>query len=113
LSLLESADPTILTEEDDGRTVWLAKGGLLTIQVQGNRTSGYRWEAKVGDATVLSETRPPAFSPSSSAPGAGGTYEFSFTAGGAGQARLTLAYRRSWEADVPPARTFEISVEVR
>jgi hypothetical protein len=27
--------------------------------------------------------------------------------------RKVLVYRRSWETDVPPERTFEVSVEVR
>lgn len=110
---MESGTPTILTEKDDGRTVRLANGALLTIRIQGNRTTGYRWEANVSDASVLTEGSAPLYTPTSTSPGAGGIFEFSFRAGAAGQTRLTLGYRRSWETEIPPLRIFEVSVEVR
>jgi inhibitor of cysteine peptidase len=110
---LESGEATILTEEDDGRTVQLAKGALLTIEVRGNRTTGYRWEAGVADGSVLRETGPPVFTAPSASHGAGGMYEFRYLAGAPGQTRLSLAYRRPWDSDAPALKTFEISVVVR
>lgn len=91
----------------------IEKGSRLTVEIQGNRTTGYRWESNIGDGSVLSETGPPVFTLSSTTPGASGMYEFSYRAGASGETRLTLVYRRSWEAEVPPLRTFEVSVVVR
>ena len=38
---------------------------------------------------------------------------FQLSANSAGLATLTFVYRRSWEYNVPPAKTFAIRVNVR
>lgn len=108
-----SAGQITLAENDAGRTVTVAKGTRLTIHMRGNPSTGYRWEATVGDPSVMRETAAPIFTPSSGAPGAGGLFEFQYRARSAGETDLRLVYRRSWEAEIPPMRTFEISVLVR
>jgi inhibitor of cysteine peptidase len=102
-----------LDEGDNGRTVTVATGTQITIQLQGNPTTGYTWEATAGDPSVLNEASPGAFSPSSGALGAGGTYTFRYKAAASGQTDLTLVYQRSWEAGAPPLRTYRITVVVR
>lgn len=102
-----------LDEGDNGRTVTVATGAQITIQLPGNPTTGYTWEATVGDRSVLNEAGPATFSPSSGALGAGGTYTFRYKAAASGQTDLTLVYQRSWEAGVPPLRTYMVTVVVQ
>ncbi len=64
------------------------------------------------DATVLEPAGEPEFRPASSALGAGGTVTARFVAVGAGQTTLTLNYARPFERDVPPLKTFTVSVLV-
>jgi inhibitor of cysteine peptidase len=104
---------TTLGEGDNGRTVTVATGAQIAIQLPGNATTGYTWTATVEDPSVLNEAGPAAFSPSSDALGAGGTYTFRYKAAASGQTDLTLVYQRSWEAGVPPLRTYRITVVVR
>jgi predicted secreted protein len=50
---------------------------------------------------------------SSQAIGAAGTQVFRFGASSAGMATLKIIYHRSWEYNVPPAKTFSVRVNVR
>ena len=96
-----------------GGTTTVPPGAQITIQLPGNATTGYTWAATVGDPSVLNEAGPAAFSLSSDALGAGGTYTFRYRAAASGQTDLTLVYKRSWEAGTPPLRTYRITVVVR
>lgn len=106
------ASPVMLDESDNGNTVTVASGQQVTLQLPGNPTTGYGWQATVGNTAVLSEQGPPAFTPSSDALGAGGTYTFKYRANTAGQTDLTLVYQRSWET-VPPLKTYKLTVVVQ
>ena len=44
--------------------------------------------------------------------GGGGVFRFEIKGVAAGSSTLQLVYRRSWEKDVPPAATFEVTVVV-
>jgi predicted secreted protein len=45
--------------------------------------------------------------------GAGGTYNFWFQPKTAGRTDLTLVYRRSWETDIAPLKTYKITIAVQ
>ena len=64
------------------------------------------------NTSILKQEGEVAFTPSSSAIGAGGTQAFRFKAIGTGQTTLTLVYRRPWENNVAPTQTFTIQVSV-
>lgn len=102
-----------LHEQDTGQTVELRAGDRLEVVLAGNPTTGYRWEQTGGDAAILQPEGEPSFTADSTLVGAGGTFGFSFAAAAAGQTTLTLVYRRSFEPDVPPLRTFEAPIVVR
>jgi inhibitor of cysteine peptidase len=44
--------------------------------------------------------------------GSGGTQIFQFAADVSGSAKITLEYRRPWEKDAPPAKTFSVTINV-
>ena len=107
-----SSNVTTLGEGDNGKTVTVAQGGGVMIQLPGNPTTGYSWEATVADPSLVESTGS-TFKPSSSALGAGGTYTFTFTARSHGRTVVTMTYQRSWETGVAPLRTYTVTIVVR
>jgi inhibitor of cysteine peptidase len=105
--------PNSFTEGDNGRTVTVAAGRVITIELPGNPTTGFSWAATVGNPSMLREVSPPVYTPSSRALGGGGNYTFQYKVGAAGQTDLTLVYRRSWETGVAPLKTFKLTVFIQ
>lgn len=104
-------------ESDNGRTVKLAAGESLEIALAENPTTGYRWQRAKQAAGDVGSPCPFAkddFEPDRAGmPGAGGTHRWQFHAVEPGVCEIELEYRRSWEKDKLPERTFRIHVEVR
>jgi predicted secreted protein len=92
--------------------VRLATGDTLEVTLDGNPTTGYMWEMSSG-ATILKQVGEPAFKPSRKLPGSGGKVTFRFVAGAPGRTVLEMSYHRSFEKDVPPLKTFKLTVEVK
>lgn len=102
-----------LHEQDTGQTVELRAGEQLEVVLAGNPTTGYRWEQTGGDVVILRPAGEPSFTADSTLVGASGTFVFRFAGAAAGQTTLTLVYRRSFEAEIPPLKTFEAPIVVR
>jgi inhibitor of cysteine peptidase len=102
-----------LGESDNGKTVTVSAGTSILLQLPGNPSTGYDWEVTIGNPSVLEQSGTRKFTPSSSAMGAGGTYNFWFQPKTAGRTDLTLVYRRSWETGVAPLKTYKITIAVQ
>ncbi len=102
-----------LTDQDEGRAVELRSGDRLEVTLSGNPTTGYNWAALPLDKPILKQIGEPEFKADSSALGAGGKITLRFEAVSAGQTALQLAYRRSWETGVSPAKTFRVNILVK
>lgn len=104
-------------ESDNGRTVKLVAGESLEIALAENPTTGYRWQRAKQTAEEAGSPCPfaqDAYEPGRAGmPGAGGIHWWQFNAVEPGACKIELEYRRSWEKDKPPERTFRIQVEVR
>lgn len=105
--------PLTLNEANNGQEVNLVTGQKFDVELDENATTGYRWNILSPGRTVIRETDEPDFRRGSDAIGAGGKRTFHFIAASTGIASLKLTYRRSWEKDVPPAKTFQVTVKVR
>ncbi|MGA2905365.1 MAG: protease inhibitor I42 family protein [Candidatus Korobacteraceae bacterium] len=103
-----------IADEDNSKDVDLTSGGTLIVKLKSNPSTGYSW-AVAGDPSPLKlqKTSYRKNTASSKAVGAPGVQVFRFNASSAGMATLHLSYRRSWEYDVPPAKTFSVRVNVR
>ena len=97
---------------DAGKTVSLSVGDTLEVTLEGNPTTGYNWAATSLDTSILKQVGEPAFTPSSTAIGAGGQVTLRFEAVGSGQTTLQLDYHRSWETGVAPLQTYQVTVQV-
>jgi inhibitor of cysteine peptidase len=104
---------TVLNEKSAGTTVNVAKGAKFQVQLEGNPTTGYLWEAKDLNTTVLKQVGDPQHKPSSNAVGAPGITTFTFEAVGPGTAKLQLVYQRPFEKDKAPEKTWEVNVTVK
>jgi inhibitor of cysteine peptidase len=108
-----AAPPVALTVADNGRTVPAPRGGVVTVKLASNPTTGFAWHfAKAPDPRVLKLVAH-RYAPSSTSPplGAGGFETWRFVATGKGRTTLALAYFRSW-APRSVARRFSVGIRV-
>jgi inhibitor of cysteine peptidase len=113
LSLTACSGKTVeITEEMNGQTITLKQGETLVLSLAGNPTTGYNWEVDKVDQTILALQGEAEYESDSELIGSGGAYTFKFGAEEVGTTTLKLKYYRSFETDVPPVETFEITVEV-
>ncbi len=105
-----------LTDADAGSSVKLANGGQLIVALASNATTGYTWSVQDPSPAQLELQGEPKYVPpgsTSNVVGAAGTQVFTFVAKSAGSAKLTLEYKRPFEPNVAPDKTFSVTVDVR
>ncbi len=98
------------TEKDNGRTINLGIDDPFEIELTGNPSTGYIWEAVSYDTLLVKQVGEAGFEPNSDTIGSGGKYTFRFQTVAAGQTTLVLIYYRKFEENKPPAKTFELKV---
>ena len=108
-----TAQPSVrMTAKDDGGTVSLPAKGLLEVALEGNITTGYGWDLAETNTNVLRMVGSPYYQPVGGRLGAPGVFILRFEGVGSGKAALKLAYRRPFEKDKPPAKTFDATITV-
>jgi inhibitor of cysteine peptidase len=109
-----SPQSTPLTSANNGNQVEVKVGGQIIITLDGNPSTGYTWEAKDLDASMLTQIGDPVFNSSNPGlVGSGGTLTMTFKALKAGMSTLTLVYHRPWETGVEPTNTFSVTLKVK
>ncbi|MCE5276856.1 MAG: protease inhibitor I42 family protein [Planctomycetaceae bacterium] len=105
----------VVAADQDGKTVEVAMGQKLIIRLSGNMTTGFAWTvAKIeGDAVKLVGKIEYEQAPARGRVGVGGTFVATFEPVKVGQSVLTLEYKRPWEKNTPPAKTFTLTVQVK
>ncbi len=101
-----------LTQADSGSTVTLHPGETLEIVLKSNPTTGYTWEVKPESEALLKQKGEPEFTPDSKALGSEGRMTFRFDVIAVGKGSLVLLYRRTFEPEIKPLRSFGIRVVV-
>jgi inhibitor of cysteine peptidase len=103
----------LITEESNGTEINLAIGETFEVRLEENRSTGFKWvfesSSKVGEG-VLSLVGD-SFG-KGEAVGQPGTHRWEFRAERAGSGTITLSYRRPWEGNASPARSFTLKVRV-
>jgi inhibitor of cysteine peptidase len=113
---IETGGKTVtLTDKDADAKVELAKGDKLMVKLEANPTTGFTWviASKEDDKLLKSAGKPDYVAPEKKALGAGGTQVFTFTAEGPGMIDVELQYKRTFEKDKAPAKTFKFKVTVK
>lgn len=104
-----------LTEGDDGKTVTIAKGQNVVLKLQSNPTTGYRWKVVSTDRTFgyPATTR---FLANGDGVGAAGVERMTWKTSGpldmTGTHEVKLEYKRPWEENASPAKTFSFKVKI-
>ncbi|MEA5078659.1 MAG: protease inhibitor I42 family protein [Anaerolineaceae bacterium] len=113
VALSACGNGTVVAGEDmSGSEVSVKKGENVEVKLTGNASTGYSWVVQEVDGTILQSNGDPAYKADSNLTGAGGTYTYSFKALETGTTTLKMAYLRTFEKDVAPLRTFELTVTV-
>ena len=106
-----------VTARDKGGRIELKPGQVLVVTLESNPSTGYQWEVVVVDTAVLQQIGEAEFLPAASTGmqivGAGGMERFRFKALKKAESSLGLVYRRPWEKEEEPAKTFLIQISVR
>lgn len=108
----DSLPPVVLTEDNNGETITIQVGQELHIFLGGNPTTGYMWASRGLDSKFLALAEEPAYTAASDAIGSGGEFDFFFTMKAPGKTLVTLEYKRSFEKDVEPERTFSLKLVI-
>lgn len=115
--------PSVVIAPVDGGTVMLAPGSTLELSLDANPTTGFSWQLDE-IPTGLALTGEPTYVAINDVPGgtlrtgAGGTQRWRFKVDAAakdgdhGDGTLRLSYRRPWEKDVAPAKTYTANVQI-
>ena len=98
------------TEKDNGITINLGIYDPFEIELMGNPTTGYIWNAVSYDASIIKQIGEADFEPFDDKIGSGGKYTFRFQTIAAGQTTLMLIYYRTFEKNEPPAKTFKMKI---
>jgi predicted secreted protein len=99
-----------LTDEDNGRTVTVAPGSVITVRLAEARMAGFKWALHGdggGSVALTSEELIP-----SAMPGGRAMHEFRFVAANPGVATLRLVHSRPWSPDDTDAGHWQARVEV-
>lgn len=102
----------LLYEGHSGQVVELRIHETFQILLDSNPSTGYSWNIEQIDLDLLEQIGEPQFTSDSDLPGSGGTTVFMFQTIAVGQTMLRLIYHRTWEEDMPPLKTFEITVMI-
>lgn len=102
-----------LNASDNGRTIELEKGQILVISLEANPSTGYMWEVAEGEEHIVQQVGEAEFQQESELLGAPGIETVRFEAMDTGQTTVELVYRRPWEENVDPLKTFSVQVVVR
>ncbi len=101
-----------LSENDSGKTVEIHVGDELEVTLPGNPTTGYVWEVSSLDSSILMLGKAE-FIANDKSIGSGGMEIIKFHAIAAGTSSVRLIYHRSFELNIPPLKTFEVTVIIK
>lgn len=97
---------------DSGKVVNLAIGDAVEVYLESNPTTGYQWIVEQLDQAVLKQVKF-GFTTASGAVGGDHDEVMRFEALKKAQTLLRLVYRRSFEKDVPPIKSFNLSIVIK
>src|SRR5947209_2225156 len=98
-----------VTKEDNGKSFETTSGGIITVRLAENPTTGYTWAIDRVDDQLLALQGSDYISSPGHLAGRGGERIFTFKTGKAGQTSLQLKHWREWEGDKSIVDRFTIT----
>lgn len=104
-----------LAEGDSGKVIDIVSGERVIVRLASNRTTGYSWALLTSGSDALTRlaSEYTQVVDAEGKPGAPGVESWYFQAKGSGQQELRFEYRRSWERNVPAAKSTNYTIRVR
>ena len=112
LSGCSTGKPIQLYQIDSGRTIRMESDDILKIVLDANPTTGCQWKVLPWDTEIIEQIDKPVYQSKSGAMGSGGELTFYFKSASEGQTTLKFIYFRPFEKDVPPIKTFTVTIVV-
>lgn len=106
-----AAENYISNETQNNATVTLSVGSRITITLDENPTTGYRWN--VTSSAGLQYVNETFIAPETEVVGAGGVHRWQYVAAEPGSAEFTAIYRRPWEEATGNETTFSTDFIIR
>jgi len=104
----------VKTYTDSGQTIDIGVNQEFIIALGSNPTTGYGWQ-ETYDETILEMMGEKTYKPGEEAEegvvGAGGVEYFRFRALKAGEAEITLDYKRTWEEEGIEQKVFTVNID--
>ena len=116
LAACVTAKPLTLADAPSGQQVDLQRNQDVTVSLEANPSTGYRWDVILAAPTVLDRAGDEQFvaaTTTGGAVGAAGKSVWHFRAARTGTDLLRFAYRRPGDKNVPAARTVVYTMNVR
>jgi inhibitor of cysteine peptidase len=101
-----------LTLANDGQTIEIKPGDILSLHLDENPTTGYRWQENADYKDVLQLTSSEYVHNPTGMIGGGGQHVFTFSVLKAGTISLLFKNRRDWEDESASAASFTATVKV-
>jgi inhibitor of cysteine peptidase len=106
----------IITENDNGKTIYIKKGDAFYLKLKENPSTGYSWKLSLSKGLNMLTNK--YYSPESSKKGgrlivgAAGFHLWEIKAMDKGSQQVTGIYKRSWEKETGREQTFKLYVKV-
>lgn len=109
LACVAVADNIALQDAASGQTIHVKPGDTVEVMLPANPSTGYSWSVVAKPRGLVAEGEPRFEGGGHGGEvGVGGTAILRFRVAGLFKSAFRLAYARSWEKGVPPARVFEV-----
>jgi inhibitor of cysteine peptidase len=113
----DEPDNIIITEKNSGGKLQMAPGGILILKLEAIPGTGYAWQVVRNNPNLLKLLGESVFEPivgdtKKEILGAPEYQVFRFKAQRSGTNILELSYKREWEKEVAPLKTFRITVQI-
>jgi len=106
------SDSICVSEKDNNRQVKVPLDKALTICLNENPTTGFKWQMQSQAEGILNLVADDFTIPDTSKVGGGGTRRFQFRPVAVGRGTISLRYRRPWEATDTFSKEFVVEVLV-
>ena len=101
-----------LSNADNGNTLTLKPGEKITLRLNENPLTGYRWSTPVLNSQILQLIGDRFDVPNTDATGGSGQRILTFQANHLGQVSLNLKNKREWEDEASALESFNLTIQV-
>lgn len=105
----------VIDQNDNGQSFVVPQGQSVRVELPSNRTTGYRWMVASTDKT-FGYPATDTYTSTSQSVGGGGIQKLTWKTKApipvVGTHKVVLEYRRPWDENVKPAKTFTFSVTI-